>query len=201
MYKFIPAFHVANTVSLVGLFFSLWSMKNLFNGNTDLAIILFVLSGLCDLFDGKFARIFKRNAFHRQMGEYIDSFVDMVSFVALPIVFLLHFISGPILPLILAFFYAICGIHRLGYFHIMKDTDFIGVPVTYITLAVTVTYTIFHLFDATGSSLFQASIILLFILMPLGFVWNRPVQRPTSKMYVLFVVLAIFVLVVIGSRL
>lgn len=201
MYKFIPAFHVANTLSLIGLFCSLWSMKSLFNGNTDLAIILFVLSGLCDLFDGTFARIFKRNAFHSQMGEYVDSFVDMVSFVALPIMFLLHLVSGPVLPLILAAFYAICGIHRLGYFHVMKDADFIGVPVTYITLALTVTYTFFSLFGATGSSLFQASVILIFIMMPLGFVWNRPVQRPTSKMHVLFVVLAIFVLVVIGNRL
>ena len=72
MYKHIPVFHVANTVSLIGLFFSLWSIRSLFEGNTDFAIILFVLSGLCDLFDGKFARLFKRDAFQQQMGEYID---------------------------------------------------------------------------------------------------------------------------------
>lgn len=200
MYKFIPAFHIANTLSLIGLFLSLWSMKSLYNGNTDFAIILFVLSGLCDLFDGKFARIFKRDAFHRQMGEYVDSFVDMISFVALPIAFLFHLVSGPTLPLILAAFYAICGVHRLGYFHIIKEDAFIGVPVTYITLALTVTYAFFCLFSATGSALFQAAVVLIFILIPLGFVWNRPVQRPTGKMYVLFVVLAIFVLVIIGSR-
>ncbi len=201
MYKRIPVFHVANTVSLMGLFFSLWSIRSLFEGNTDFAIILFVLSGLCDLFDGKFARLFKRDAFQQQMGEYIDSFVDMVSFVALPVIFLFHFVSGMTLPLVLAVFYAICGIHRLGYFHIIKEDDFIGVPLTYITLALTVTYTFFSLFSATGTALFRAAIVLLFILLPLGFVWNRPVRRPSGKMYLLFIGLGIFVLVVIGSRL
>lgn len=137
MYKHIPVFHVANTVSLIGLFFSLWSIRSLFEGNTDFAIILFVLSGLCDLFDGKFARLFKRDAFQQQMGEYIHSFVDMISFVALPVIFSFHFVSGLALPLVLAVFYAICGIHRLGYFHIIKEDDFISVPLTYITLAFT----------------------------------------------------------------
>lgn len=201
MYKVIPAFHKSNLLSLLGLFFSIWSMKNIFQSHLDTAIILFVLSGLCDLFDGKFARLFQRSDRQQQMGEYIDSFVDMISFIALPIAFLFQMIEGPYVSLMLAVLYGICGVHRLGYFHITKGDTFIGIPLTYITLILSVTYAFFSLFGAVGSGLFRATVALIYFVLPLGFVWNVPVARPTGKMYLFFIILAVLVLVIVGSRL
>ncbi|MGP6140156.1 CDP-alcohol phosphatidyltransferase family protein [Jeotgalibaca sp. A127] len=201
MYKVIPAFHRSNLLSLLGLFLSLMSMRNIFQGQLDAAIILFVFSGLCDLFDGKFARLFKRDEKQQQMGEYIDSFVDMVSFIALPIAFLFQLLEGQYVPLILATLYAVCGVHRLGYFHIIKGDAFIGMPLTYITLTLTVTYAFFSLFGAVESALFRATVALIYFILPLGFIWNVPVARPSGKMYILFIILAIIVLVIVGSRL
>lgn len=201
MYKVIPAFHRSNLLSLLGLFFSIMSMKNIFQGQLDAAIILFVFSGLCDLFDGKFARLFKRDEKQQQMGEYIDSFVDMISFIALPLIFLFQMLEGPYVPLMLAALYALCGVHRLAYFHIIKGEAFIGIPLTYITLILTVTYAFFSLFGAEGSALFRATVTLIYFILPLGFVWNVPVTRPSGKMYLLFVILAIIVLIIVGSRL
>ncbi|HJB22852.1 MAG TPA: CDP-alcohol phosphatidyltransferase family protein [Candidatus Jeotgalibaca pullicola] len=209
MFQFIPVFHISNSLSFIGLFFSILSIYTIMTGNISRAIMLMVVSVICDLFDGKFANQFERTLEEKQMGEYVDSFVDMISFIALPIVLLLSITEYSIFALFISIFYAVMGIHRLGYFHITKEEQldsegnyfyFIGVPVAYISLIIPIIYTVCILFQATHTLFFQVLLQMIYIIMALMFVWNHPIPKPRGKMYVFFVLLALLVLFILGSR-
>lgn len=209
MYRIIPAFHWANSMSLLGLFFSITGIYNSILGDLNQAMIFFVLAGISDLFDGKFANRFKRNGQQKQMGEFVDSFVDMISFAAFPVVLLFRIVGFVPVSILVAFLFVVMAIHRLGYFHITKEEQtartgsfdyFIGVPLTYIALAVPIFYTTFLLFNGTETVVFRLLVQLLYLAMGLAYVWNRPVPKPRGKMYGVFVGLAVLVIIVLGSR-
>lgn len=198
MYRMIPAFHKANALSVLGLAFAVGGMLYAIQNAQDEAIICLVLAGLCDLFDGRFASRFDRPALHKQMGEFIDSFVDITASVALPIVVLLSMGGGGLATYVTAVLYAVLGVHRLAYFHIAKEEAgpglFIGVPVTYITLAVPVLYTLCKAMGLEASLFFRLALHLIYIGMGLAFVWDRPVPKPAGKMYAFFGLLALLII-------
>lgn len=204
MYQIIPAFHKANTLSMLGLAFSVGSFYFISQGNNDGAMIALVLGGLCDLFDGKFAGMFERTYPHKQMGEFIDSFVDMVGSVALPVAFLLTFGLGHVASYVTAVFYATMGIHRLAYFHIVKEDGaasyFVGVPVTYIALAVPVWYTFCQVAGWGAGVVFRVGLHAVYLGLALAFVWERPITKPQGKMYAFFVLLALLVIALLLGR-
>ncbi|MDE1549443.1 CDP-alcohol phosphatidyltransferase family protein [Jeotgalibaca caeni] len=209
MYKMIPAFHWANSISLLGLFFAVNGIYNSLLGDLNQAMLFFVIAGICDLFDGVFAKRFKRSEFDRQMGEHVDSFVDMISFVGLPVVLLFSLVGQTPITLLVAFFYAAMSLHRLGYFHLTKEEQegksgsfrfFIGVPLAYIALILPILYAVFLLFGATETILFRFLVGVLYVAMGVAYVWNRPIPKPGGKMYAVFVVLAILLVALLGSR-
>lgn len=209
MFRLIPAFHWANSVSLLGLFFSINGIYNSLLGDLNHAVIFFVLAGVCDLFDGKFAQRFKRNEEQKQMGEWMDSFVDVVSFAAFPVILLFRMVDFVPVTILVAFLYVVLAIHRLGYFHLTKEEQmgatgsydsFIGLPITYAVLIISLFYTVFVLFQATHMLIFQLLLQLMYILIAFAFVWDRPIPKPKGKMYLVFVLIAISVIVILGSR-
>lgn len=204
MYRMIPAFHKANALSILGLLFAVGGIFLAIRNAWDGAMICFVLAGLSDLFDGRFASRFARPALHRQMGEFIDSFVDMTASVALPVVVLLTMGGGGGVTYLTAVLYAVMGIHRLAYFHVAKEEvgpgRFIGVPVTYISLVVPVLYALCKLLGLEGSLFFRLVLHLAYIGMGLAFVWDHPVPKPAGKMYALFGLLAFIVIGILIVR-
>ena len=50
------------------------------------SLVFLVLAGICDMFDGKVARMCKRTPEEKEFGVQIDSLADTVSFVMLPVV-------------------------------------------------------------------------------------------------------------------
>src|SRR5574344_1553992 len=57
-----------------------------FTHHPFLAIVCLMVSGLCDMFDGKVARTKKRDQKRIQYGIQIDSLADIISFGVLPII-------------------------------------------------------------------------------------------------------------------
>ena len=57
------------------------------------SLILLMLAGVCDMFDGKIARMCKRTEAEKEFGIQIDSLADTVNFVVLPVVIMLSLIE------------------------------------------------------------------------------------------------------------
>ena len=69
-----------------------------------------VFSGVCDMLDGKFARMFKRTEEQKEIGVQLDSLCDTFCFLAVPVVFMMSL--GMIRPfeIVVYAIFMLCGI-------------------------------------------------------------------------------------------
>ena len=84
------------------------------SGHPGIGIILLLLAGVCDMFDGKVARTRKRTDAEKQFGIQIDSLSELVCFGLLPAV--IGYASGLNRPLELAIlvFFTLAALIRLA---------------------------------------------------------------------------------------
>lgn len=99
------------------------------------SLVFLILSGICDMFDGKVARMCKRTEEEKQIGIEIDSLADTVNFIVLPVVIMLSLGMNNIIELIIYTIFILSGISRLAYFDCIATTDtpvkyYNGLPVT-----------------------------------------------------------------------
>jgi CDP-diacylglycerol--serine O-phosphatidyltransferase len=164
-------------------------------------MLFLMIAGICDLFDGTFARLFKRDSEELAFGVQIDSLADMVSFIALPIVLLI--VAGCANPLYTILFaaYALAGLIRLAYFNITSEergegriSYYRGLPVTYAALLFPLVWIVSRVVPAPVSSLLlPAAMGILSVL----FVLNIPIRKPRGLAYVFFLLLAVVMTVLL----
>jgi CDP-diacylglycerol--serine O-phosphatidyltransferase len=89
----------------------------------------------CDLFDGRFARRFKRTEDEQRIGVEIDSLADVISFGLVPAVCFVRIATTPdplsrAMVLLAALFYLLCIVTRLAHFNVFQagTGGFIGLP-------------------------------------------------------------------------
>ncbi|MDR0851191.1 MAG: CDP-alcohol phosphatidyltransferase family protein [Clostridiales Family XIII bacterium] len=169
-------------------------------GLTAYALICLIVSGVCDLFDGVYARRCKRTDAEKQFGVQIDSLADMIAFVALPIAISLSIGGFHFYQIIVIYvFYALCAIIRLAFFGITVDglsgepvKHYRGLPVTYAAL-------IFPLLWVFTSFLAPKLTAIVFAagMAIVGFLYilDIKIAKPRGVFYILFPLLAIALIV------
>lgn len=120
--------------AFTGIFFS-------FSGNIKAAVICLMISGVCDMFDGKIARTKKdRTEAEKSFGIQIDSLCDVVCFGLFPAVISFALGAYRLWQLAFAAFFAVCGVIRLAYFNVMAQEEhssgYLGIPITASALVV-----------------------------------------------------------------
>lgn len=185
---FIGVHNLANCVTYLGIAAAVVGVC--FAANPKIAMLMLIVSGICDLFDGRVARMFPRTDVEKAFGIQLDSFADTVSFVIFPAVFLLAQ-SRSVWTVLLAIFYVYCGVTRLCWFDITTDGDtkyFSGVPVTYISLFLPLIYAASALFGFSVSPLIVGALMLIMAVL---FVINIKVKKPGGVWYGIFAALAL----------
>jgi len=89
-------------------------------GRIQYALICLMVCGLCDMIDGPIARKIKRNEDEKSFGIQIDSLCDLVCFGALPAVICLTKDALSWHTALIAAFYVLAGVIRLGYFNVQE---------------------------------------------------------------------------------
>lgn len=110
-------------LTVLGIFFC-------FQSKLEFSIILLVLAGICDAFDGTFAKKINKN--ENLYGVELDSLADIVSFGIFPVCIYLAMGFDNFIEIILYVAFIICGITRLAYYNV-KSADqeyFHGIPIT-----------------------------------------------------------------------
>ena len=87
------------------------------------SLVFLVLAGVCDMFDGKVARMCKRTKEEKEFGIQIDSLADTFCFLAVPVVFMMSLEMIHWWDVIVFTIFILCGVSRLGYFNIKADAD------------------------------------------------------------------------------
>jgi len=174
------------------------------NGRFSAAVMMLILSGICDMFDGAVARTKKgRTEDEKAFGIQIDSLCDLISFGVAPAV-----IGYSIAPAANRFlFYAVeilfplCGLIRLAYYNVQeanrqKQTDdkrryFTGVPITTSAVLFPALYLFYGILP---ENVFAWVYLVCMAVLGVLFISPLKIPKPGAKAYPVFVILGLFVL-------
>lgn len=163
------------------------------------SLIFLVLSGICDMFDGKVARMCKRTEEEKEFGIQIDSLADTVNFVVLPVVIMLSLGMNSVIDVIAYILLILCGVSRLGYFNVHASMDnpvkfYSGLPVT----STAIIYPLLGLLHGNISeSLFQNIYLIATFLIAFLFVAKIKVPKLKGIAYVIVPILAAILVVLL----
>lgn len=180
--------------SVVGISFAV-------SGNIFVAIICLLISGCCDMFDGRIARSKKdRSKDEENFGMEIDSLCDLVCFTAFPAV--IAYCLGGFKPLAIfsGALLVLCGVIRLAYFNVLEikrkneapdsPTEYRGLPVTTAALIFPAVYLFKDVCGDAFPTVFHASLIITAILYVINFRIKKPGTKGVIAMAAAGVVIA-----------
>ncbi|MDR0366307.1 MAG: CDP-alcohol phosphatidyltransferase family protein, partial [Bifidobacteriaceae bacterium] len=145
----LGGWHLSNLVTYVGVAACVAGFGLAGAGEIALALVCLAAAAIADLFDGVFARRFKRTSRQRSLGAALDSLADVASFLALPVA--IAFATGlGVWAWVVGVPYVLAGLTRLAWFDVAayaraaQSADngreqplshFRGLPVAYTALA------------------------------------------------------------------
>ena len=184
--------YIGLTISVLGI------MLAIFDINLKYVMICLIVAGICDLFDGTVARRCKRTKEEKKFGIELDSLVDVMSFIALPLVILFS-INSSLLFIPIAIIYAIFAIARLAYFNI-KTADsnkaiksYIGLPATYAALVFPLVFLLSYLLE---NSLFIIIYNVITLLVSILFITKVKIPKPRLVSSIILLLIAIIVSII-----
>ena len=181
-------------LTYLGLASAAMGMILTFQGFAKYALFCLAFSGLCDMFDGKVARLKKdRTEDEKRFGIQIDSLCDVVCFGAFPMILCYSIgMRGPAGISILVFS-LIAGVIRLAFFNVMEEkrqdeTDearkyYQGLPITSIAIILPLFCTLRPLLGHR----FLSELHICILTVGLLFIINFPLRKPGWKMLTLLV--------------
>lgn len=168
-------------LTYLGLVSSMFGIFSASNGRLDLAVICLIISGICDMFDGKIARTMDRTKDEKRFGIQIDSLCDLVSFGILPVSIGIS-VTGYKLSYALVYaFYVLAAVIRLAYYNVTEENRqdveekereyYEGLPVTNITIIVPILFILrrIRFINLFFSVIYGIMIFIVACLFILGF--------------------------------
>ncbi len=156
------------------------------------SLIFLVLAGVCDMFDGKVARMCKRTNEEKQFGIELDSLADTVNFICLPVVIMLSLGMYSLIDIIIYVIFVLCGISRLSFFNVNASLDspvkyYKGLPVT----STAIIYPILGILHGKiDDSVFFTLYIVATAITAFLFIFNFKCPKLKGKAYVVIPILA-----------
>ena len=190
-------------VAILGIHFALIE-------NVRYALVCLMISGVCDMFDGRVASLFKkRNTREKHYGIQIDSLADIISFGVLPaaIGYVGYDPSGNFISLgwfDTAIFpiYLMAALIRLAYYNVIetelhgqnkKRTYYEGLPVTSVAIIIPLVYALCHIFNKSIFGIYN----ILLIFLSAAFVLKIRVPKPHARTQIVLVALGLPIIIYI----
>lgn len=178
--------------SVLGMFFAMGIKGDI---HPEYAIICLMISGFCDMFDGKVARTKKnRSENEKKFGIQIDSLCDAVCFGVLPSIigYSVGMNSWCDVPVLVMF--PLCAVIRLAYFNVVEEErqkqtsevrkTYEGLPVTSVALIIPLLYS-FH--KDIGSKWFPTIYGFTLFIIAIAFITRFKIKKPTMKTMLTFI--------------
>ena len=163
------------------------------------SLVFLILAGICDMFDGKVARMCKRTNEEKEFGIQLDSLADTVNFLCLPVIIMLSLGMNTVFDVIVYCLFILCGISRLGYFNVNASLDnpvkfYSGLPVT----STAIIYPLVGLLHGQiPIHIFQTVLIIATIITAMLFVLKVKVPKFKGTAYIIIPILAILLSVIL----
>ena len=193
---FIGKYNKSLIVTYLGVAFAIVGMFFAFQLKTKYSMICLVLAGICDLFDGKIARMCKRTKDEISFGIQLDSLADTIDFVAFPIVFGYALGLNEWYHILGYILLAMAGVQRLAHFNVLvgnKEDDspvkaYSGLPVT----STSITFPLIYLLSkVVGMDAYYIIYIVLVYLTAFLFVFNIKIPKFKGVAYPILAVVGV----------
>ncbi len=136
----IGIYNYTVVLTYIGMIVGFTGITCILNGDLNGALICLMISGVCDMFDGKIAFTMERTKREKRFGIQIDSLSDLVCFGALPAAIIYSGCGKSDLSFLSAAFYLLCALIRLASFNVDEEerqehengkrSIYLGLPVT-----------------------------------------------------------------------
>ena len=198
---FIGKWNKSVILTYIGLAVSIFGILICFNNNeksVNFAMSCLIIAGICDLFDGAVARKCKRTEQEKNFGIELDSLVDTIDFIALPIAIFLRLQMNTWYHFLIIVIFAICGIARLAHFNITAEDNskpvkyYTGLPVTYTAMIFPIFYLLKYIMPL---NIFNIIYTILIAFVAILNIINLKIKKPRGIAYLIFPLLAIIMLV------
>lgn len=200
---FIGKYNKAACVTYLGTLSSLIGICLAMKHRIRTAIMCLVISGVCDMFDGKVARKQKnRTEEDKNYGVEIDSLSDTICFVVFPIIICLSMGMNHWYNAVIYAIYGLAGIIRLSYFNVTTSNtvaikNYTGLPVTSIAIILPA---VFLLSFVLKIKVYQIIATCVMALVGFLFISKIKIAKPKGKIIYVFLVAAIiFIIFMLSS--
>ena len=192
---------------------AVFGITQIMEGNLTMAIILLMISGGCDMFDGKVARMKKdRTDREKVFGIQIDSLSDVICFGVFPSMFnyaitRMASTSTPMLILgsFVSAYFSVAAVARLGYFNVVEEErqrqtsenrkNYQGLPVTTIAIILPIVFLAKKYIEAaTNASIYAIILNIVLLIVGFLFIFNFKIRKPGNR-GVLFIVLSAIIII------
>lgn len=187
-------------LTYIGLAVSIYGMYLASIKNFNMAMICLIISGFCDMFDGKIARITKRSKDAEVFGIQIDSLCDVICFGVFPALMGI-FLGIDNYGIIILALFVIAGVIRLGYFNVMEQKRqeettelrkyYEGLPITSTSILLPLYYSILGMTKIVDKYYLYLG---FYALIGFLFVSKIKVKKPHGLSIVIFITLAILII-------
>ena len=196
---FLGVYHPSVLLTYLGLSISLYGV--FFSKSLAFSLILLILAGLCDTFDGMVANAFQRNDLEKAFGVQIDSLSDLISFGVFPVqIYLQYFAKLGVVSFLLSVLYLLSVVTRLAYFNVSdgeKKDYFTGLAVTYASFFIPL-YGLLSVYFSIEKILPGE---ILYALLAFFFVFNFKMKKPSLKIRICLLLLAILFVILLVRKL
>ena len=196
---FLGVYHPSVLLTYLGLSISLYGV--FFSKSLAFSLILLILAGLCDTFDGMVANAFQRNDLEKAFGVQIDSLSDLISFGVFPVqIYLQYFAKLGVVSFLLSVLYLLSVVTRLAYFNVSdgeKKDYFTGLAVTYASFFIPL-YGVFSVYFSIEKILPGE---ILYALLAFFFVFNFKMKKPSLKIRIGLLFLAVLFVILLVRKL
>ena len=196
----LEKFKLPNLITYVGTASAVCGMIFSFNNKITYAMICLIVSGLSDLFDGKFARMFKRTKSEQLVGIELDSLSDVISFLLSPAIIFMGIGERLWYTYVICILFVISGITRLAVFNVNAvESNLDKIPKYYNGLPVTYSAIVFPLlwFTSKWLTVNQLEVLYGALLLILAYLYvsNIKIPKPRGKAFSVFAVVAIIAII------
>ena len=176
---FIVSLNWVDLLTLGSLGLACLGLLAALNDRLSLATAIMLMAFLTDILDGALARRFGHTT---ELGRYLDSFGDVVTYLLLPLFVLYQFGLRDPLSLAVLFGYLAAGVLRLARFNVagvMADEDglyYLGLPVIWSHLLVVLAFPLWHWWGVAA----RYPILLALVMMSVYMLRNFRFRKPTG---------------------
>ena len=181
-------------LTYMSLFSAIFGITFAFEGHTFWAVFCLLLSGFCDMFDGKVAKTMKRTDDEKKFGIQIDSLSDVIAFGVLPAAIGYSLGLTEWWGKIIMATFVLAALIRLAYFNVMEEKrqaktsetrkEYLGLPVTTDALIFPLVYAFKGLFTTNFHLVYGGMLLLVAFL----FLFKFKVKKPKLKGMILMTI-------------